>query len=140
MLLTVVLGKLESSPYLPTVTPYNPHTNTNPNYLPWHGHMTALTITASARRLGLATKLCDVLEQHCDANNAWFVDLYVRADNTVAQALYRKIGYSVFRRVVGYYDDNSDAFDMRKSLRRDKERLHVREGGEEVRISPSEVR
>jgi N-terminal acetyltransferase B complex catalytic subunit len=102
--------------------------------------MTALTITASARRLGLATKLCNALEQHCDASNAWFVDLYVRADNTVAQALYRKMGYSVFRRVVGYYDDNSDAFDMRKSLSRDKERLHVREGGEEVRISPSEVR
>jgi N-terminal acetyltransferase B complex catalytic subunit len=102
--------------------------------------MTALTITPSARRLGLATKLCSAMEQQCDANNAWFVDLYVRADNTVAQALYRKMGYSVFRRVVGYYDDNSDAFDMRKPLSRDKERLHVREGGEEMRISPSEVR
>ena len=101
--------------------------------------MTALTIAPSARRLGLATKLCKAIEQQCDADNAWFVDLYVRADNTVAQSLYKKMGYSVYRRVVGYYDDNTDAFDMRKPLSRDKERLHVRVGGEEVRVSPSEV-
>ena len=62
--------------------------------------MTALTVASGARRLGLATKLCQFLEQHCDAEDAWFVDLSVRADNTAAQALYKKMGYSVYRRVV----------------------------------------
>ena len=78
------------------------------------------------------------MEQQCEANNAWFIDLYVRADNTVAQALYRKMGYSVYRRVVAYYKD-CDAFDMRKPLSRDKEKLHVREGGEEFRVDPRDV-
>jgi N-terminal acetyltransferase B complex catalytic subunit len=45
----------------------------------------------------------------------------------------------VFRRVVGYYNDESDAFDMRKPLSRDVEKLHVRENGENVHVDPSEV-
>lgn len=134
-----VLAKLESSPYAPPRAPYDPDTNPNPNYLPWHGHITALTVAPSARRLGHATKLTEALEQQCDAHDAWFVDLFVRAENKVALELYRKMGYSVYRRVVGYYNDDSDAFDMRKPLSRDVGRKHVREGGEDVRVDPSEV-
>jgi N-terminal acetyltransferase B complex catalytic subunit len=63
----------------------------------------------------------------------------VRAENKVAQELYRKMGYSVFRRVVGYYNDESDAFDMRKVLSRDVEKAHVREGGEDICVEPSDV-
>ena len=99
-LLHLVLGKAESSPYPPTALLYSPQTNKDPNYLPWHGHMTTLTVIPSARRLRLATKLCEFLEQHCDAEDAWFVDLFMRAGNTVAQALYKRIGYSVYRSVV----------------------------------------
>lgn len=49
--------------------------------------------------------------------------------------------YSVFRRVVGYYNDDSDAFDMRKPLARDKDRKHVRpdEVGVNVKVSPADV-
>jgi N-terminal acetyltransferase B complex catalytic subunit len=101
--------------------------------------MTSLTVVSGARRLGLAMKLCEVLEQHCDALDVWFVDLFVQADNTAAQALY-KMGYSVYRRVVGYYKDNGDAFDMRKPLSKDRERFHIREvGWEDVRVDPSEI-
>lgn len=135
----VVLGKTESSPYNPPVSPYDPKTNTNPNYLPWHGHVTALTIAPTARRLGHATALTLALESQCDAHDAWFVDLYVRADNKVAQELYKKMGYSVYRKVVAYYNDGSDAFDMRKPLSRDVDRLHVRENGEDVEVEPGDV-
>lgn len=52
--------------------------------------------------------------------------------------------YSVFRRVVGYYNDgpsgkSEDAFDMRKPLSRDKNREHVRENGENFLVNPEDV-
>ena len=54
--------------------------------------------------------------------------------------------YSVFRRVVDYYSDNptsksagEDAFDMRKPMKRDKKRKHIRENGEEYRINPEDI-
>lgn len=47
--------------------------------------------------------------------------------------------YSVFRRIPGYYNDKDDAFDMRKPLKRDEDRKHVREDGENRIVSPSDV-
>lgn len=133
------MGKVEASPYPPPVPPYSPETNTNPNYLPWHGHITALSIAQSARRLGHATILSEAVERGSGAEDAWFVDLFVKADNTPAQELYRKLGYSVYRRVVRYYGKKEDALDMRKPLDRDIQRLHIRENGEDVLVSPSDV-
>ncbi len=49
------------------------------------------------------------------------------------------MGYSVFRRVVDYYNDGEDAFDMRKPLSRDGRRETVREGGEDVRVGAEDV-
>jgi N-terminal acetyltransferase B complex catalytic subunit len=49
------------------------------------------------------------------------------------------MGYSVYRRVVAYYNDGEDAFDMRKPCSRDVRRETVREGGEEERVSPEDV-
>lgn len=134
-----ILGKVEASPYSVPVHPYDPDTNPDPNYLPWHGHITALTVAPSARRLGHATRLTESLEQQADANNAWFVDLFVRAENKIAQELYKKMGYSVYRRVVDYYNDGADAFDMRKPLSRDKDRKHIRENGENIHVNPKDV-
>lgn len=55
--------------------------------------------------------------------------------------------YSVFRRVVSYYNDDptgisdsgEDAFDMRKPCSRDKDLKHVREKGEDFLVSPEHV-
>ncbi|KAF2109142.1 acyl-CoA N-acyltransferase [Lophiotrema nucula] len=134
-----ILGKLESSPYPSPVEPWTPSAGVDPNYLPWHGHITALTVAPSARRLGHATKLSESLEQQSDAANAWFVDLFVRESNEIAKELYRKMGYSVYRRVVDYYNDGEDALDMRKPLNRDKGRECVRENGERVEVRPEDV-
>lgn len=136
-----VLGKLESSPYPSPIEPYEPvaAARTQPNYLPWHGHITALTVSPRARRLGHATALSTALERSSDAAGAWFVDLFVRASNEIAKELYRKMGYSVYRRVVDYYNDGEDAFDMRKPMGRDVGRATVREGGEECRVSAEDV-
>jgi N-terminal acetyltransferase B complex catalytic subunit len=53
-----------------------------------------------------------------------------------ADVFYR---YSVFRRITDYYNDGSDAFDMRKPLRRDKGRKTVRANGENIKVTPDQV-
>ncbi|KAI9314693.1 acyl-CoA N-acyltransferase [Zopfochytrium polystomum] len=88
----------------------------------WHGHVTALTVAPECRRLGLARKLMNMLEEVSEKiYNAYFVDLFVRVSNNVAISMYTKFGYSVYRRVLQYYSGNEteDAFDMRKALPRD---------------------
>ena len=49
------------------------------------------------------------------------------------------IRYSVFRRVVDYYNDNEDALDMRKPLSRDRDRRTIRENGENIEVEPYRV-
>ena len=77
------MGKLESSPA---------YYQGSENYLPWHAHITALTVAPAARRLGYATKLSEAIEASGDEANAWFVDLFVRIENEAAIKLYKKMG------------------------------------------------
>ncbi len=77
------MGKLESSP---AMYQHSPH------YLPWHAHITALTVAPASRRLGLARLLSHSLERAGDEYNAWFVDLFVRESNSVAVGLYEGMG------------------------------------------------
>ncbi|KAK0982758.1 N-alpha-acetyltransferase 20 [Friedmanniomyces endolithicus] len=140
---TSVLGKVEASPFPAPIEPYDPslkiYQKKFSSYLPWHAHITCLTVAPSARRLGHATKLSEALEQVGDEQDAWFVDLFVRVENEAAIKLYEKMGYSIYRRITDYYNDGSDAFDMRKPLKRDKQRKTVRPNGENIKVDPSEV-
>ncbi len=70
----------------------------------WHGHVTAVTVAPEFRRLGLGRKLMSVLEDVSEkVYDAYFVDLYVRASNEVAIGMYKRFGYSIYRRVLNYY-------------------------------------
>lgn len=116
------------------------------HYLPWHGHITALTIAPQYRRLGYARLLTRALEKACEQQNAWFVDLFVRESNTSAIKLYESLGYSVFRRVVDYYADDvsgsmkgEDAFDMRIPLSRDEKKIHIRKNGRDHPVTAEDV-
>jgi N-terminal acetyltransferase B complex catalytic subunit len=61
----------------------------------WHGHVSAVTVAPSYRRLGLAKTLMDDFENLCiHTYNAYFVDLFVRKSNKLAQGMYEKFGYS----------------------------------------------
>lgn len=118
----------------------------NPHYLPWHGHVTALTIAVSNRRLGLAQVLTCSLEHGCDQLDAWFIDLFVREGNAHALKLYQSLGYSIYRKVLGYYSDDplrngsgENAFDMRKSLSRDVSKRYERKNGKEFSVLPSDI-
>ncbi|XP_076463985.1 N-alpha-acetyltransferase 20-like [Babylonia areolata] len=90
----------------------------------WHGHVTALSVANDYRRLGLAATLMHSLEEISENKHCFFVDLFVRVSNKVAVAMYEKLGYTVYRRVLEYYSGevDEDAFDMRKALSRDKEK------------------
>ncbi|KAI9740990.1 MAG: hypothetical protein M1834_002701 [Cirrosporium novae-zelandiae] len=126
-----IMGKVEEQPKSMALSEH---------YTPWHGHITALTIAPSYRRQGLARLLTKSFEKACNEQDAWFVDLYVRESNEVAINLYKSMGYSVFRRVVGYYaKPDEDGFDMRKPLDRDKDHKHIRENGENFRVNPEDV-
>lgn len=67
------------------------------------------------------------------------MDLFVRASNDIAKELYRKMGYSVYRTVLEYYNDGEDALDMRKALSRDVKGETVREDGEAFKVTADDV-
>jgi N-terminal acetyltransferase B complex catalytic subunit len=132
------MGKLESSPDV---------YKSSEHYLPWHAHITALTVAPEARRLGIGKILTEQLEAAADANDSWFIDLFVRRSNHKAITFYKSMGYSVFRVVKDYYGEHStdpnlsseDAYDMRKPMKRDKKLQHVRDDGERHEVDPSDV-
>uniref|UniRef100_A0A060SZF1 ARAD1C04532p n=1 Tax=Blastobotrys adeninivorans TaxID=409370 RepID=A0A060SZF1_BLAAD len=96
----------------------------------WHSHVTAVTVDYDHRRLGIARQLVRHLEHVSseDSIGCYFMDLFVRTSNKTAIDMYKRMGFSVFRRVVGYYssgepgDDAEDGFDMRMPLKRDSNR------------------
>jgi N-terminal acetyltransferase B complex catalytic subunit len=99
----------------------------------WHGHVSAVTVAPEFRRLGLARKLCRELERVSEkVYNGYFVDLFVRASNSVAVRMYGSLGYATFRRVLDYYGDGGpgggaeDALDMRRPCARDIGRASVK--------------
>lgn len=63
----------------------------------------------------------------------------MRASNDIAKELYRKMGYSVYRRVKDYYNDGEDALDMRKPCSRDKKKETVREDGDTWHVQAEDV-
>uniref|UniRef100_A0A8P0PSK2 N-alpha-acetyltransferase 20 n=2 Tax=Canis lupus familiaris TaxID=9615 RepID=A0A8P0PSK2_CANLF len=69
----------------------------------WHGHVTALSVAPEFRRLGLAAKLMELLEEISERKGGFFVDLFVRVSNQVAVNMYKRLGYSVYRTVIEYY-------------------------------------
>ena len=77
------MGKVEEDPaYL----------SFSEHYLPWHGHVTALTVAPQYRRMGIARLLTAAFERACENLNAWFVDLFVRASNDTAINMYKGMG------------------------------------------------
>lgn len=85
--------------------------------------MTALTVAAEYRRIGLAKRLMNILELVSELiYNGYFVDLFVRQGNKVAIQMYSDMGYITYRTVTGYYSGEEDGLDMHKALPRDVER------------------
>lgn len=106
-----------------------------------HGHVCALTVSSDYRRLGVASLLMNHFGHILDLRNAWYVDLYLRCSNQAAYKLYCNLGYCLRRVLLEYYpgDPEEDAFDMRKPLSIDVERLTLALASRQsVRLPPDE--
>ncbi|TIA91569.1 hypothetical protein E3P99_00983 [Wallemia hederae] len=83
-----------------------------------HGHVTALSISPTHRKIGLASQLMKQFEHLSSIlSPTYFIDL----------------------RVVGYYGDQEDAYDMRKALPRDVNKETVRQDGHLHRCAPEDT-
>lgn len=82
------------------------------------GHITSIAILPAHRRRGLAVLLMKQLHHHMNTGYVInYVGLNVRASNIGAKRLYcEKLGYEVSDTIKRYYDDDSDALFMRKTL------------------------
>ncbi|KAK1932765.1 acetyltransferase, GNAT family protein [Babesia divergens] len=83
-----------------------------------YGHISSLVVRPKFRRRKLATTLMNEFERVCRSElNCEFVNFFVNCKNTVARSLYDKLGYRVHARLPQYYNDASDALDMRKPIK-----------------------
>uniref|UniRef100_A0A0N4Z3H2 N-alpha-acetyltransferase 20 n=1 Tax=Parastrongyloides trichosuri TaxID=131310 RepID=A0A0N4Z3H2_PARTI len=96
--------------------------------LPWHGHVTALTVAEDYRRLGLGSIMMAGLEKTSDIQDCYFVDLFVRVSNDAAVNMYKKLGYTIYNRIKNYYsgERDEDAYDMRKCLSADPNGIYLK--------------
>lgn len=80
------------------------------------GHITTIGVAPEHRRRGIAVKLLAKAEESLISRGFGTVSLEVRVSNVAAQALYRRLGYSIVQRLGAYYNNGEDAFMMIKSL------------------------
>ncbi len=80
------------------------------------GHLLSLAVDPEARRQGLGRALIHAVEDAARSLGARHMQLELREDNGAAQALYGSLGYRHHGIWLGYYEDQSDAHRMQKTL------------------------
>ena len=78
----------------------------------------SLAVDPGQRGQGVASGLLHALEQEAARRGRLFMRLEVGSGNSRAIALYERAGYRVFGAYRHYYDDDSDALRMQKTIRR----------------------
>lgn len=78
----------------------------------------SIAVDPKVQGRGIATALISACEEAASKRGAMVVRLEVRTDNAAALKLYEKLGYRVFGRYKGYYDDGADALRLEKILKR----------------------
>lgn len=95
-----------------------------------------MTVAPEARMQGMARILMNYLEKVTIKDKGWFVDLFVRPSNNVAVKMYKSMGYDLYRIVDRYYSSlrgtHEDAYDMRKSMPRDVDRVTSKPTGKKI--------
>ena len=80
------------------------------------GHLLSLAVDPAARRRGLGHALIAAVEDAARARGARHMQLELREDNGAAEALYGSLGYRHHGIWLAYYEDQSDAHRMQKTL------------------------
>lgn len=105
----------------------------------WHGHVSAVTVAPYFRRQGLAKYFMKFLENVSEKiHNCYYVDLFVRSSNQIAIGMYKHFGYEIYQTIENYYSSDGiqpaeNAYDMRKSLARDKDKVLSRPTGKTIK-------
>jgi [ribosomal protein S18]-alanine N-acetyltransferase len=83
---------------------------------PEEAHIATIGVTGAAQGRGIGARLLDTLLAEADTRSR-VVLLEVRADNELAQGLYRRRGFTEIGRRRGYYQpSNADAVVMRREV------------------------
>jgi [ribosomal protein S18]-alanine N-acetyltransferase len=80
------------------------------------GEVSVLAVDGAYRRMGVGATLLAVGLDLLRERGMRHARLHVQHGNAGAIALYERFGFTVERRVLGYYRDGSDAFRMRLKL------------------------
>lgn len=80
------------------------------------GHLLSLAVDPAARRRGLGRALIAAAEDAARTRGARHMQLELREDNGAAAALYESLGYRHHGTWLAYYEDESDAHRMQKTL------------------------
>ena len=87
---------------------------------PEEAHIATIGVTGAAQGQGIGALLLDTLLAEADSRSQ-VVLLEVRADNEVAQGLYRRRGFTEIGRRRGYYQPSgTDAVVMSREVRRER--------------------
>lgn len=79
-------------------------------------HLTTIGIAPEHRTRGLAKRLLAHIETGLREREVGTLMLEVRVGNTVAQNLYRRLGYTIVQRIGRYYNNGEDCFLMMKAI------------------------
>jgi [ribosomal protein S18]-alanine N-acetyltransferase len=80
-------------------------------------HLNLLAVDPAHRRRGIARRLVTWLEETALAAGTFRIGLELRAENEVARAFYRALGYQELARVPGYYQGREAAIRMVRDVR-----------------------
>lgn len=80
------------------------------------GHLQSLAVDPAARRRGFGRALIAAAEDEARARGGRHMQLELREDNGAAETLYKSLGYRHHGTWVAYYEDQSDAHCMQKTL------------------------
>jgi ribosomal-protein-alanine N-acetyltransferase len=79
-------------------------------------HVVTLDVSPSQRRRGLGRMLLEALLERLTRAGALAARLEVSTENSGAIAFYENLGFTVRRRLPGYYGPGRDALEMEKAL------------------------
>lgn len=103
---------------------------------PQTARLYSIAVAEAARGKGVGRRLLLRCEREARHAGAGRLVLEVRSDNAAARALYERLGYRVFARRAGYYQDGAEALRMSKTLhppRPTRTRAMPRRRGDEPR-------
>lgn len=76
------------------------------------GHVVSLAVSSEFRRMKIGSSLMQSVHEEFKKHGIREVYLEVRVDNDPAISLYKKLGYSIVKRIPYYYADGTDAYMM----------------------------